>query len=173
IATLDFKKANFDLFREFLGGIPWTRVLEGKEVQESWLTFKHHFLQAQDWWIPITKKSNKGHRRPAWMGKELLGKLNEKKSMYAMRKKGQVTWEERRNAAREYRDATRKARAHLELELAKDVRGNRNGFYKYISSKRKTRENVGSLLNGEGALVTEDAEKAEFLTAFFASVFTG
>ncbi|PKU44302.1 rna-directed dna polymerase from mobile element jockey-like [Limosa lapponica baueri] len=38
--------------------------------------------------------------------------------------------------------------------------------------KRKTRENVGPLLNGTGAMVTEDAEKSELLNAFFASVFT-
>jgi len=31
---------------------------------------------------------------------------------------------------------------------------------------------VGPLLSEVGALVTEDAEKAEFLNAFFASVFT-
>ena len=35
------------------------------------------------------------------------------------------------------------------------------------------RENVGPLLNGAGALVTQDMEKAEVLNAAFASVFTG
>ncbi|PKU49532.1 rna-directed dna polymerase from mobile element jockey-like [Limosa lapponica baueri] len=38
--------------------------------------------------------------------------------------------------------------------------------------KRKTRENVGLLLNEVGALVTEDAEKVELLNGAFASVFT-
>ncbi|GAB0208273.1 mitochondrial enolase superfamily member 1 [Grus japonensis] len=58
------------------------------------------------------------------------------------------------------------------LNLAKDVKDNKKGFFKYISSKRKTRENVGPLLNEVGALVTEDTEKAELLNAAFASVFT-
>ncbi|GAB0199208.1 mitochondrial enolase superfamily member 1 [Grus japonensis] len=53
-----------------------------------------------------------------------------------------------------------------------DVKDNKKGFFKYISSKRKTRENVGPLLNEVGALVMEDTEKAELLNAFFASVFT-
>ena len=66
----------------------------------------------------------------------------------------------------------RKAKIHLELNLARDVKNNKKSFFKYISSKRKTRENVGLLLNKVGALVTEDTEKAALLNAFFASVFT-
>jgi len=59
------------------------------------------------------------------------------------------------------RDAMRKAKVHLELNLARDVKDNKKDFYKYISSKRKTRDKVG-------ALVTEDTQKAELLNAFFA-----
>uniref|UniRef100_A0A8B9PGQ4 Reverse transcriptase domain-containing protein n=1 Tax=Apteryx owenii TaxID=8824 RepID=A0A8B9PGQ4_APTOW len=173
IATLDFRRANFGLFRDLLRGIPWVRALEGRGVQESWLIFKHHLLQAQERCIPMSRKSSKGGRRPAWMSKELLAKLNQKKEVYRKWKGGQATWEEYRNAVRVCRDVTRKAKARLELNLARDVKDNKKGFFKYISSKRKTRENVGPLLNGVGALVTKDAEKAELLNAFFASVFTG
>ena len=44
------------------------------------------------------------------------------------------------------------------MDLARDGKGNKNNFYKYISSKRKTRENVGQLLNGIGYM-----EKANIL----------
>jgi len=60
----------------------------------------------------------------------------------------------------------------LELKLARNVKDNKKGFFNYISSKRETRENVGPLLNEAGVLVMEDAEKAELLNAFFASVFS-
>lgn len=45
---LGFKKANSSLFRDLLGRIPWDTDRE-REVQESWLMFQHHFLQAQAW----------------------------------------------------------------------------------------------------------------------------
>jgi len=51
------------------------------------------------------------------------------------------------------------------------VKDNKKGFFQYISSKWKTRDNVGPLLNEAGVLVTEDTEKAELLNAFLASVF--
>ncbi|GAB0206992.1 mitochondrial enolase superfamily member 1 [Grus japonensis] len=106
------------------------------------------------------------------MIKELLEELKGKKEVYRMWKKGLATWDEYRDVVRECRDAMRKAKAPLKLSLAKDVKDNKKGFFKYMSSKRKTRENVGPLLNEVGALVTEDTEKAELLNAFFASVFT-
>ena len=44
-ATLDFRRANFGLFKDPLGEIPWVRALEGSTVQDSWLISKHHFSQ--------------------------------------------------------------------------------------------------------------------------------
>lgn len=74
---LDFRRANFDLFKNLPGGIPWVRTVEGKGAQESWLTLNHYFLQAQDLCIP--KKSSECGRRPAWMSKELMENLKCKK----------------------------------------------------------------------------------------------
>ena len=70
------------------------------------------------------------------------------------------------------RDATRKAKVHLEVNLARDVKDNKKSYFKYISSKRKTRNNVGPLLNEVSDLMTENIEKAELLNAFVASVFS-
>ena len=79
ITTLDFRRANFNLFKDLPGGIPWASILEGKGTQESWSTLKCHFFEAQDRCIPESIKLGKGSRRPVWMSKELRGKLKWKK----------------------------------------------------------------------------------------------
>ncbi|KFQ86757.1 hypothetical protein N337_09865, partial [Phoenicopterus ruber ruber] len=174
IATIDFRRANFGLFKGLLGGIPWVRALEGRGVQESWSIFKHHFLQTQDQCIPMRKKSSKGGRRPAWMSKEHLTKIKWKKEVYRMWKKGQATWEEYRNVVKVCRDARRKkAKVQLELNLARDTKNNKKGSSRHFSQKRKVRERVPHLISKTGKLVTTDEEKAEVLNNFFASVFTG
>jgi len=53
--------------------------------------------------------------------------------------------------------------------MARDVRGNKKGCYRYIGSKRNTTENTGLLLNGVGNLVTK--EKDEVLNVIFTLVF--
>ena len=106
------------------------------------------------------------------MSKELLAEIRRKRTIYGMWKEGQATWEEYGNVVKACRDATRKAKVHLELKLARDVKDNKKSFFNYISSKWKTRENVEALLNEVGALVMEDAEMAEFPSALYASVFS-
>lgn len=70
---------------------------------------------------------------------------NKRRKYVECGKKGQATWEECRNVIRVYRD----------------IKDNNKDFFKYISSKRKMRENVGPLLNGVGALVMKDTEKTD------------
>uniref|UniRef100_A0A803Y5L6 Uncharacterized protein n=1 Tax=Meleagris gallopavo TaxID=9103 RepID=A0A803Y5L6_MELGA len=68
------------------------------------------------------------------MSKELMRNLKGKKKAHEMWKNGLTTWEEYRNVARACRDATRKAKARLELNLAKVIKDNKKGFFKYEES---------------------------------------
>ncbi|CAM4652532.1 unnamed protein product [Caretta caretta] len=83
-----------------------------------------------------------------------------------------MTREEYKNIARACRNEIRRAKLHLELQLARDVKSNKKGFFRYVGNKKKAKESVGPLMNEGGNLVTEDVEKANVLNAFFASVFT-
>lgn len=67
------------------------------------------------------------------------------------------------------RDEFGKAEVHLELNMTRDVKGNRKGFYRYIGSKRNTKENAGLLLDGGGNLFTN--KKAEVLNVILSFVF--
>ncbi|GAB0184760.1 hypothetical protein GRJ2_000941300 [Grus japonensis] len=173
LTTLDFRRADFGLFRHLLGRLPWDKALEGRGAQDSWLMFKGHLLQAQERCIPTKKESGKNTKRPLWMNKELLGKVKHKKEAYREWKQGQVAWEEYRETVRAARVQVRKAKALTEISLARDVKDNKKSFYRYFSDKRRMRENVGPFRNEMGDLVTQDMEKAEVLNDFFASVFTG
>ncbi|GAB0190215.1 hypothetical protein GRJ2_001486800 [Grus japonensis] len=64
LATLDFSRADYGLFRDLLGRVLWDKALEGRGAQDSWLVFKDHLLQAQERCMPTESKSGKKARRP-------------------------------------------------------------------------------------------------------------
>lgn len=53
-----------------------------------------------------------------------------------MWEQGQATQEGYSVAAQSCRDTVRKAKAHLELNLARNAEDNREVFYKYLKSRR-------------------------------------
>jgi len=58
------------------------------------------------------------------MNKELLDKIKHKKEAYRGWQQGQVAWEEHREVVRAARDQVRKAKPLMELNLARDIKGN-------------------------------------------------
>ena len=71
------------------------------------------------------------------------------------------------------RDRIRKAKAQKELNLARGVKNNKKGFYRYACRRRQTKENVPPLIDEDRAVASSDMEKAEVLNKCFALVFPG
>jgi len=51
-------------------------------------------------------------------------------------------------------DQKRKAKTQTELNLARDIKGNKKKLYRYISDKTKARKDVGPLWRETGDLIT-------------------
>lgn len=71
--------------------------------------------------------------------KTLIENLTWKGKIYGTWKKTLITLEKYRNVVRLCRDVMRKDEDDLEL---KEVKYNNNGFFMYVSSKRKIMENM-------------------------------
>lgn len=69
------------------------------------------------------------------------------------------------------REKIRRAKPQLELYLATTLKENKRYFYRYISNKRRAKENLHPLLVAEVNVVTKDEGKAKVFTAHFASIF--
>ncbi|XP_053905560.1 uncharacterized protein LOC128849191 [Cuculus canorus] len=169
--TLNFQRADFGLFRRLISKVLWETVLQGKGAHEGWALLKSEILAAQEQAIPVFRKRSRRGEKPAWWSREISRCVNNKKKLYVLWRKGQASWVDYREEVRSCREKIRRAKAQLEIKLAKSVKDNKKSFYKYINRKRRMRENIQSLLDAEGITVTGDKDKAEVLNAFFASAF--
>lgn len=65
VMTLNFQRANFQLFKDLVDKIPWNAILTDKGAEQSWQPFKNVFLRAQEQLcIPLHKKSSVRGRKP-------------------------------------------------------------------------------------------------------------
>ena len=78
---MDFWRADFELFRILVGRVPWESVLMGRGVQEHWTLLKKEVLKAQKQAVPVCHKMGRWGRRPAWLNRELLLSVREKKTL--------------------------------------------------------------------------------------------
>jgi len=76
--TMDFRRADFGLFRSLVERVPGERVLKGKGVQAGWTFFKVEVLKTQEQVVPMCRKTNQWGRRLAWLNRELLLGLRKK-----------------------------------------------------------------------------------------------
>jgi len=67
VRTLNFRKANFRLFKELVTKSPQKIALRDKGAKQSWKIFKSALQRAQELLIPRYKKSDKESKRPAWL----------------------------------------------------------------------------------------------------------
>jgi len=72
-----------------------------------------------------------------------------------------VAWEEYRDAVRMCRDGIRKIKAQMELSLARNLKNNEKGFFRYIVHKRLAKESVSLLKSEKGKLASSYVEEAE------------
>ena len=93
VRTLNFRKANFQLFKELINRTPWEMALRDKGAEQSWQVFKDAFHRAQELSIPRCRKSGKERKTLTWLSHDLWVKLKGKKRLHRQWKKGLVAWE--------------------------------------------------------------------------------
>ncbi|CAM4590154.1 unnamed protein product [Lepidochelys kempii] len=152
-----------------------------EQLQEG-TYFPNQKITIGDVEMPIVILGDPAYPLLPWLMKPYTGSLDSSKEQFNYRLSRMVQnggrmclWTFRssqyKNIARACRNEIRRAKSHLELQLPRDVKNNKKGFFRYVGNKKKAKESVGPLWNEGGNLVTEDVEKANVLNAFFAFVF--
>lgn len=90
---LNFRKADFQLFREIVSGLSCKTAQRSQGVEQSWQISEEVFHRAEELAIPRNKKSCQESTRWAWLSRERLVKLKGLNQMQRQWKQGEMSWE--------------------------------------------------------------------------------
>lgn len=135
---------------------------EVKVAQYNWL-IKVSLLRAQECFTLMGRTSKVWGRRLAWLSPSIKKKKSAQKV-----EEVQSTWQEYSDLGQACRGGVRRVKTQWSFKPAKDMKGNKNNFYKYINSKSMA--NAASTLSGAVDPTIKHREKS---VAFSDLVFTG
>ena len=176
-----YEKADYNKMRELLD-VAWQEVFSEPSVidniDEQWNIFSKRYYEAEKICVPVRRLKTGRKRFAVPLDRKTLAKRRKKHSLwkkYIESQEGQIYVEYRR-CSNQLRRLTCKATKIYEKKIAKEVKKNPKMFWKYAANKTKVKSKVPDLYlideESPNDMTSNDQEKAEKLSDFFASVFT-
>jgi hypothetical protein len=175
VTKLNYHKGNYIGLREALSGTNWDIAFDKcSSVNEMWDTFTNLLGEAVSTHVPQCKGQAARKPKPVWLNRDALSKTKKKKKAWQkyIKTKNYSDFQEyvrHRNHATAECKLSKKT---FERNLAIEVNDNPKAFWKYVSSKTRTRTGIGDLLKEDNTMTATALEKADVLNKFFCSVFT-
>ena len=166
-----FNSGNYEAMRAEISDTDWS-FLDNLDTQQTWDAIHSRLTGLIERHIPKKKYTHTKH--PPWYGRDIgvLSK-NKKKAWKKYRKDpSDLNWSNYTHFRNTLTHSTEKKKEEFENKLAADVKTNPKSFWKYVSSKTKSKGKIIELKDTSGQITTDDSEKAEILNNHFASVFT-
>ena len=166
-----YHKGNYNKIIEELELIDWDEKFEGKSTQECWDIFKAILLKLVEMHVPMS--SSRDYNEP-WMNKSLLKQWKKKYHAWKRYTDGKCyrKYEEYKREANVLKRKIRQAKREYEKKLARGVRNNKRGFFKYVNSRLTVRPEITEMQNENGILMDADKEITDIMGRYFNSVYT-
>lgn len=168
---LNLNKGNYQRLNELIKRSAWDGV-HSPDLQTGYGVFKDTLARLVSSSIP--KACPKGKRRNIFINKEAIRLKNNKRKLWSAytNTRDDISYARYVRCKNDLRCLTRNLRRDFERRLAADLKDNPKSFWRYASSRMKTRSGVENLRTESGDLTTSDGDKAEVLNNFFCSICT-
>ncbi len=167
----NFKRGDFDRFRDLLSEIPWNCCFLSDNVDDSWNRFKDLLLTAADQSIPKVRLSRR--KRVHWLSAETLQLIRKKRRQYKQAKRSgkQEDLARYKKTSNTVRRLTRKDHCdHLEA-ISQQLVTNQRVFWRWLKNVRGGFIGIPNL-KFMGKVFTAAADKAKVFNSYFCSIFT-
>ena len=168
----NFYKADYNSIRDYLKTVEWNEMYE-LNTEDSWKFFMTKINYCIEKHVPV-KRTNTKFKKPKWMDQYCVRKV--KKKYHAWKRftysHSYVDYENYCKLRNSASKAVRFAKKRYQRGIAESVKESPKTFWSHVKEETKSKSNIGDIKDENGEIRTDDAEKAEILNDFFASVFT-
>lgn len=173
----DIKRPNFfngkySEIKKYLNNVEWNNMID-MNIDEAWEFFRKHIDLCIDKFVPV-KNTKCKFVKPKWMDHYCRRKV--KKKYHAWKRftysHSYRDYEEYCKARNSATKAIRYSKKKYQKGVAESAKKSPKSFWAYVKDQTKSKSTIGDLLDSDGHLCTENADKANVLNNFFATVFT-
>jgi hypothetical protein len=142
----------------------------GKSVEEIWNNFKNIVYESIEHFVP--HKKIRQNSDPEYYNKEIKRLKSKVRKVYNKRKLGEPYTEKLKHLSKQLLAAKKSAQeAFLKTILRRE--GNCwSDFYKYVKRRKGSRENIPSIKDSNGRIITDAMEKANTFNSYYSTVFS-
>lgn len=164
-------RVDYERLRVDLSSVDWTQM-QGMCFEDAYDFFRNSMSNA----IGNCSRSTSGKPRSKnlYMNTRAIRLKKRKSQLWRQFKYSQDAIDHARftSCNNSLRKLTRNLRRDFERELVAKLKDDSKAFWRYSSSRLKTKCGVGDLKNEEGIVVSSSDDKAHALNTFFSGVFT-
>ena len=166
----NFRKADFEAYRELLSKVPWNCCFLTDSIEDCWRCFKDVILSVADQCIP--KITLKPRKRKFWLSDETLLQIRRKRRAYKLAKRTAKSQHlnKYRNLSNKVRNMTRKDHLHHLQDITSNLHTDQRPFWRWLKNIRGHRPQIPEI-HHEGAILSTPIQKANAFCTFFASKF--
>ena len=168
----NFWKGNYDEISSGIRIIDWKKLLEGKSVNDMWLTFREVLHDLIDLHVPLKEEVRK--KKGKWLSRATIKKMKERNKAwktYRQYPSGR-NFEAYRSIRNVVNSLVRKDEDNHRKMMLQSFKGKPKCFYGYMRSLQTVKENVTALKKDNGELTSSDQETVEVLGQYFKDMFT-
>lgn len=169
LSKRDFKAADFDAIRYYLGNVDWFSFLNSVEtVDEKYELFITILSHCMELFVPIRRVPIHHAHLPQY-----LNSLLQKRSLAwdrARKYDTEVHWKAYKRLDHKFSRNLFKYNRSVENKIIHSK--SKSAFYKLLNSRLRSRPSVTALVTGDGNIIRTDSGKAELLADTFASSFS-
>ena len=155
----------------------WELLLTKSDTNSAWTIFKTTIEEVTTKHIPLKStrkfKNDRCAQSPLWLDKDARLAIQKKNKNWKKYKysRSPIAYQKYASSRQEWAKAIKHSKKSYEKKVASEVKNNNKSFWRYVNSKRKTKDTIGALTKPDDSETETNEDKADVLNTFFSSVF--